>query len=162
MRLFFAVLVTMLPFLSSAQKILKNADTIIITNDKSAEQNFKLVKKVLADGNIEIVTQDSTSYQVQTGPIKMASNFGYYYFLNCQQGRIAISGTVVGKNGMTSSYGNGIGISIPIGKSREESYPLTNKGFLKLIFKRMNDFAKKLGDNISYSDSTVEAKKESK
>lgn len=90
MRLFFALLLTTLPFLSSAQKISKNADTIIITNDKSAEQNFKLAKKVLADGDIEITKQDSTSYQVQTGPIKMASNFGYYYFLNCQQGRIAI------------------------------------------------------------------------
>jgi hypothetical protein len=161
MKLFFVVFVTMLPLLSSAQKILKNADTIIITNDKSAEQNFKLAKQALADGDIEIANQDSTSYQIQTGVIKMASNFGYHYLLNCQKGRIAISGTVVGKNAMTSSYGNGVGISIPIGKSREESYQLTNKGFLKLIFKRMNDFAKKLGDNISYSDSTVETKKKS-
>jgi hypothetical protein len=161
MRLFFTVFVTMLPLLSSAQKMLKNADTIIITNDKSAEQNFKLAKQALANANIEIANQDSTSYQVQTGLIKMASNFGYYYLLSCKKGRIAISGTVVGKNGMTSSYGNGVGISIPIGKSREERHPLTNKGFLRLIFKRMNDFAKKLGDNISYSDSTAEAKKKS-
>jgi hypothetical protein len=33
----------------SPQGILKNADTIIIENDKSAEQSFKLVKQVLAE-----------------------------------------------------------------------------------------------------------------
>jgi len=159
MKLLFVVIVAMLPFVGFGQQILKNADTIIITDDQSAEQNFKLVKQVLADDHIEISSQDSLSYQLHTGTIKLAKNTGYQYLINSKQGRITISGSVVGKNGMTGAYGNGVGISIPVGKSRIESYPIANKGFMKIIFKRMNDFAKKLGDNISYSASPVEARK---
>jgi hypothetical protein len=149
----------MLPFFGFTQEILKNADTIIVKNDQSAEQNFQLVKKLLADDEIEIAIQDSSSNQFETGRIRLANNLGCHYLIDCKQGRITVSGTVEGKNGMTGSYGNGVGISIPIGRSRKESYPITNKGFMKLIFKRMDDFAKKLGDNISYTASTVKTKK---
>lgn len=141
MKKLITLLLVVLPFFTIAQVAPKNADKIIVQNERSAEENFKLAKQLLADNDIEIASQDKEIYQIKTGRIRINNDAGCAYLINCKEGKVTITG----------SWGTTLGLNIGGITSAPSTYRLINKGTQKGIFNQMNDFAKKLGDNISYT-----------
>jgi hypothetical protein len=141
MKKLIALIVMLLPFFINAQVVPKNADKIIVQNDNSAEQNFKLAKQLLADNDIEVASQDKDIFQIKTGRIRINNDAGCTYLINCKDDKVTITG----------SWGTTLGINIGYITSAPSTYQLIYKGTQKSTFNRMNEFAKKLGDNISYT-----------
>lgn len=78
---------------AKVQEPLKIADKIIVQNDKTAEENFKLAKQLLADDDIEIAFQDKDIWQIKTGRIRLSNEAGYAYLINCKERKVTITGS---------------------------------------------------------------------
>lgn len=129
-----------IPICVGAQEILKKANRIIISNDKKAEDNFTLVKHLLSDKGIEIDSQDKEVFQIKTGIFKIDKyNSSGFYILKCYNKKISLVGKR--KNSVFD-------------READPFNEISNKGMsgspLKLSFESMNNFAKDLGDNVSY------------
>lgn len=126
----------------------KKANSIIVSNSNTAEQNFVLVKKALAEGNIEIGNQDKDVFQIKSGLINITkSGTNGYYFFNCRQNEIIIKG----------QYRSGLDIEIAGVKTIDDFTPIENIGMkgstTKKAFLKMDEFAAKLGGDLSYKVS---------
>ena len=143
----------MLPLSLLAQEIPKNSDKIIVTNTQTAEQNFIKAKQVLADQDIAVAVQDRDIFQISTGRIRQSDNASFQYLINCREGKVSITGT----------WSSNIGLNLGGITQGASTYTIKYKGLQKLLFNQMNDFAKKLGENIEYQSSVVvnEPKKKS-
>ena len=149
MKKLILLLLVVLPFITMAQtEILKNADKIIVINEKSAMDNFIKAKQALADLDVEILSQDKDIYQIKTGKIRSTNDGWYSYLVNCRDGKISITG----------QWGTNLGM-LSQGAS---TYAITNKGLQKYIFNKMNDYAKQLGDKLEYSVTPTIAKTRAK
>ena len=135
----------MLPMLLKAQQIPKNSDKIIVVNQLTAEQNFIRAKQVLADQDIAIAVQDRDIFQISTGQIRQSDNATFVYLINCREGKVSITGT----------WSSNIGLNLGGITQGASTYSIKYKGLQKLLFNQMNDFAKKLGNNIEYQSSVV-------
>lgn len=129
-----------------AQEIPKKSDKIIVTSTLTAEQNFIKVKQQLADIGIDIATQDRDIFQIKTGDIATKWGGTLYYVIFCKEGHIQITGNA--KTG------------IKLGLMDADPYsPIVFRGMkgsmTKESFMLMNEFAKKLGNNIEYQSSVM-------
>lgn len=138
--LIFAALITLTFGIYAQDKAPKDVNKIIIKTDKSASDNFILVKQVLAENGIEIASQDKDINQIKTGvtPITKYGASAYYLFF-CKDNTIVLNGL----------FNSGVKINV------NDSDPFTtikNKrlGLWGVSFDAMQKLALKLGKNISY------------
>jgi hypothetical protein len=123
----------------------KNADKIIVLNDKTAEENFIKVKQTLADKDIAIAVQDRDVFQISTGKIRLNNNSSCSYLINCRDNKISITGT----------WGTTMGLQIGYVTSNPSTYAIKYKGNQKVIFNQMDELAKELGTEIKYEVPVV-------
>ena len=127
---------------------IKKADRIIIANEKSAADNFLLVKQILSDNDIEIASQDKDIFQIKSGQITITRGgaSGYYNF-NCRQGKIVVTGF----------YKAGYDLNIGGVIAKDEYTKIQNRGIggsiTKEAWNKMDIFSQKLGDKITYEIS---------
>jgi len=138
----------LIPIVGVCQEIPKKADRIIVANDKTASENFILVKQILADKGIEIANQDKDINQIKSGSIsitKYGAN-GYFIF-NCKDKNVLVTGM----------FKAGYEVSIGGVKGTDDFESIAFKGMngslYKASFEKMNDFAKLLGKDIKYEVS---------
>jgi len=127
-------------------EIPKNSDKIIVSNDKTAQDNFIIAKQALADADIEILGQDRDVFQIKTGKIIFNESVSYSYLINCRDGKISITGT----------WTNNVNFNSVMITRQGFTYPIQYKAKQKVLFNKMNDFAKQLGEKLDYQ-SSVEA-----
>lgn len=142
------LLLLVLPFVGLSQEIPKKADIIVISNDKSASENFILVKQTLSDNGIEISSQDRDVFQIKGGPIAASKNaVTSFYLFKCKDNSIV----------MTGKFKSGIELNLGGTTATDELDVISNRGMSGSMYKRsfnsMNDFAKKLGNNVAYKSS---------
>lgn len=128
----------------------KNAEKVICKNNLSASENFKLVKNILQDEEIEIASQDKDVLQIKTGNISFgvtllpAANYNMIFF--CKDSLISIK----------SFYKSGI--STGLFTTVEESYiqVLFYKPNKKNVpFDKMVKLAKKMKGIVYYGSETT-------
>lgn len=125
-----------------AQEIPKKAYKIIIKNTLTADENFNLVGRTLADNDFTIESKDKEFGMIKTG-IKPNGRFSqtFFYTFAIKQNEIAISG----QWSVNASMNFG-------GATAENSFwkiEYTN-GEFKRVFNSMNTFALKLGSDLKY------------
>jgi hypothetical protein len=149
MKKILLMLLTLLPLLSMAQQmeIPKNSDKIIVINQVTAEENFKKAKQILADMDVAIATQDRDTWQIKSGEIRQTDNVSYRYLINCRDNKVSITGT----------WGTNIGINVGGITQGPSTYVISYKGAVKIMFNKMNDFAKQLGGELTYESSKAKA-----
>lgn len=127
---------------------IKKADRIIIANEKSAAENFLLVKQVLSDNDIEIANQDKDIFQVRSGQITVIrGGASSYYNFNCRQGKIVVTGF----------YKGGYDLNISGIIAKDEYTKIENRGMggsiTKEAWNKMDIFSQKFGEKITYEIS---------
>jgi hypothetical protein len=137
MKKLILLLLLAVPALANAQtEIPKGSDKIVVNNTRSAEDNFKLAKQLLADDDIEILSQDKDIFQINTGGVRISNDAKFSYLINCREGKVTITGT----------WGTTIGLNMGGITSAPSTYAVTYKGGQKELFNRMDTFAKQLAD----------------
>lgn len=140
------VLLVVLNISAFGQEIPKRAWKIVIKNTLSADENFSLIGRTLADNDYIIESKDKEFGTIKTG-IRSAPGNGsgrYFFTFSAREGAIAITG-------QTNSD-----ISINLGGVRAESAfeKISNRGskrsYMMKAFVLMNEFALKLGSNQEY------------
>lgn len=121
-------------------EIPKNADKIVVLNDKTAEQNFIKAKQALADKDIAIAVQDRDIFQITTGRIRQNDNASFSYLINCRDNKISITGV----------WSTNVGLQVGMITQGASTYNITYKGTQKIIFNQMDELAKELGTEIKY------------
>ena len=127
---------------------IKKADRIVIANEKSAAENFIMVKQMLSDNDIEITSQDKDIFQIKSGQITITRGgaSGYYNF-NCRQGKIVVTGF----------YKAGYDLNIWGVIAKDEYTKIQNRGMggsiTKEAWNKMDLFSQKLGEKITYEIS---------
>lgn len=127
---------------------IKRADKIIVANEKPAAENFLMVKQVLSDNDIEIVSQDKDIFQIKSGQITVTrGGASSYYNFNCRQGKIVVTGF----------YKAGYDLNIGGVIAKDEYTKIQNRGMggsiTKEAWNKMDIFSQKLGDKITYEIS---------
>ena len=135
-KLILLLLLAVPTFAKAQTEIPKGSDKIVVNNTRSAEDNFKLAKQLLADDDIEILSQDKDIFQIITGGVRISNDAKFSYLINCREGKVTITGT----------WGTTIGLNMGGITSSPSTYAVTYKGGQKELFNRMDTFAKQLGD----------------
>lgn len=124
----------------------KGAERIIVKNQLSKIENFKLVKAILANEELELANSDEDAGQIKTGPIninaKWVSGANYFIIIFCKDNEIALRSQF--KSGMSA----GDFIRIEDGY-QPAIYMNIKKG--NIMFDKMKDISSGLKGKVYYS-----------
>jgi hypothetical protein len=129
------------------QQVPKNANKIVVKNDKTAADNFLAVKLILAEKAIEIASQDKDIYQVKTGVTPITKyGAGAYYVIFCKDNSIQLSGY----------FNTGLELNTLV-KDTDPFKQIVNRkmGLYGESWRAMNDLAIQLGSDIEYLGGEV-------
>lgn len=132
--------------LSAQTEIPKKAYKIIIKNSLSAEENFNLAGKTLIDNDYIIENKDKDFGTIKTGKKEIFKSRVGSFVINISVKENSIS--------LTGQWSADIELNFGGAKSTNELYKLEYKGLpgdtRLAAFKKMNEFALKLGTDIQY------------
>jgi len=130
---------------SDGPQVPKKTWKILIKTSLSADENFTLVGRTLADNDLQIETKDKEFYTIKTAPQEVGKAMGRY-FLN-----FSIRDKVIAVTGQANAD---ISITVYGVKQETQFEKIINKGSrsscMSLAFIKMNDFAQKLGNDVEY------------
>ena len=123
----------------------KKAWKILIKNNLTADENFTLVGRTLADNDFTIEAKDKEFYTIKTAPREVGKISGRYF----------LSFSIRDKTISVTGQGT-VDISLDLGGVKAESAfgKIQNRGmqglFDKIAFNRMQEFAMLLGKDVEY------------
>ena len=124
----------------------KKAWKILVKNNLTADENFTLVGRTLADNDYTIEVKDKEFYTIKTTPRDLAKISGRYFLsFSIRDKVISVTGQAI--LDMSISFGSGVKSEAAFGK-------IQNRGMLgsfdKIAFTRMQEFALLLGKEVEY------------
>ena len=140
------ILAVLLSFSSLAQEIPKHTWKIVIKNTLSADENFTLVGRTLAENDYTIDTKDKEFYTIKTSVREIGKSLTGTYYLNfaIKEGSISITGQY--DAAMELNLG---GVTAKSSPDKIEN--IGGRGSCpRISFGKMNDFALKLGSDPEY------------
>lgn len=126
----------------------KKTYRILVKNNLSADENFTLVGRTLAENDFVIDVKDKEFYTIKTAPKNAWKNSGRYLLIFSIKNNLI---SVTGQANVDMNVGFGIGTRVG---SEAAFNDIVNKGmkgsFYQVSFSRMQDFAMKLGTELEY------------
>jgi|GEM_PF-893446 len=126
----------------------KRANKIILLNDKTAEENFTILKQSLAEAGIEVANQDKDIFQIKTGAIitkGFAGGSDVFLLLSCKDSSIIIRGQL--RSSLVITSGNATSDSA----LETVSYTGFKGSIYRKAWEGMDNFARSLNiDRIYY------------
>lgn len=140
------ILIFVLAFnLSAFAEAPKKAWKIVIKNTLTADENFALVGRTLADNDYTIESKDKEFFTIKTGPREVGKISGRYFL------SFSIRDKAIAVTGQTNCD---VSISIYGAKSESSFEKISNRGarvsYMGYAFNHMNEFALKLGSDVQY------------
>ena len=136
-----SILITLLiTAVSYSQALYKGANTITITTDKTAQQNYNHAARTFIDNGIFIETKDSYFYTLKTETILILGQHNLYYvfYASCYENRIVLKGFY--KPSYTSGHTRIINRTGKLNDQQPE-----------IAFAKLEQIALKLGGKLDYS-----------
>jgi len=123
----------------------KKAWKILIKNNLTADENFALVGRTLAENDFTIDTKDKEFFTIKSGTKDVGKVSGRYFFT------FSVRDNVISVTGQTNSD---VSLSFGYAKSESSFEKIANRGaklsYIGISFARMNEFALKLGPTVEY------------